>query len=124
MAKFIEFSSKSINPESDRVFDVSPEEVQAQMSNVKLIDVRRPDEYTGELGHIPGSELITLDLLPNNIDQIPKDQTVICICRSGKRSGRATDFLLEHGHPSVYNLKGGMIAWNENGFSTEGKNQE
>ena len=52
-------------------------------------------------------------------NEIPKDKTVVFVCRSGGRSARATAHALEHGYTNVYNLKGGMILWNELHLETE-----
>ncbi|NJM10363.1 MAG: rhodanese-like domain-containing protein, partial [Bdellovibrionaceae bacterium] len=99
-----------------------PKELWEQKDNVVMVDVRRPDEFTGELGHVPGSEHIVLDNLPQSIGDLPKNRTVVFICRSGARSGRATAFAHEQGFTSVYNMKGGMLLWNELGLKVEGRN--
>jgi hydroxyacylglutathione hydrolase len=117
----VDFKTRVQNPEVPNAFDVDPEEVFSLKDQVRLVDVRRPDEYEGELGHAPGAQLMTLDTLPENISSLPKDETIVFICRSGGRSGRATGFALEKGFTKVYNMKGGMIAWNEKGLETEGK---
>lgn len=111
--KFIGFDSKSKNPQYEDVYDIEPQELQKKASSVKLIDVRQPDEFVGELGHIADSELLVLDTLPDKMSQIPKDQTVVFICRSGGRSARAAAFALSNGYSHVYNLRGGMLLWNE-----------
>ncbi|MCB0384081.1 MAG: rhodanese-like domain-containing protein [Bdellovibrionales bacterium] len=121
---FVDFQSKTLNPEHRDVHDVAPEEVLAKKSEVCLIDVRRPDEFEGELGHIPGAELLTLDYLPMQISQLPKDKTMVIVCRSGNRSGHAAAFLVENGFTSVFNMKGGMILWNELGLVTEGRDDD
>lgn len=111
--KYIQFTSKTENPHYEGVFDIGPQELKDKLNEVKLIDVRQPDEYTGELGHIANSELMVLDTLPDRLDAIPKDKTVVFICRSGGRSARATAFALMNGFQSVFNLQGGMLLWNE-----------
>lgn len=118
---FFEFKTKIKNNDVPGVFDVTPQEVQQNSSQLLLVDVRRPDEYTGELGHIPGTQLIVLDTLPQHIENLPKDKTIVFVCRSGARSARATAFAHECGLPEVYNMKGGMILWNELKLETEGK---
>lgn len=122
MSKYTTFTSTETNPELDMVTDVTPDEVYAKADKLTLIDVRSADEYTGELGHIPNAKLVTLDTLMDNIDDIPKDKTVIFICRSGRRSANATAIAQDNGFESVYNMKGGMLAWNDMGLATEGKN--
>jgi rhodanese-related sulfurtransferase len=111
--QFMSFDSKSENPHFEGVFDIEPQELQEKLNNVKLIDVRQHSEYTGELGHIPAAELMVLDTLPEKIAHLPKDQTVVFICHSGGRSARATAFALMNGFESVFNLRGGMLLWND-----------
>ena len=73
-----------------------------------LLDVRQPEEFRS--GHIPGAKLIPLGELRQRINELPKDREIICVCRSGNRSGSATRQLTEAGF-RVRNLNGGMIAW-------------
>ncbi len=124
MPNYTTFSTAETNPDLDMVQDVSPDEVNAKIKNLELIDVRSSDEYVGELGHIPNSTLITLDTLMDHIDEIPKEKTVVFICRSGRRSANATAIAQDNGFESVYNMKGGMLLWNEMGLTTEGKSAE
>ncbi len=122
MSNFVSFSTAEQNPELNIVEDVSPDEVNAKSNNLTIVDVRTQEEYTGELGHIPNSKLVTLDTLMDHIDDIPKDKTVVFICRSGRRSANATAIAKDNGFESVFNMKGGMLLWNEMGLTTEGKN--
>jgi rhodanese-related sulfurtransferase len=115
MAKdsIVEFSTATENPSVPGVLDISPEEFKKKKDKVVAIDVRRHDEWIGELGHIAGARLITLDVLNEGMDEFPKDATIVFICRSGARSARASAIAQARGFKSVYNLKGGMILWNE-----------
>jgi rhodanese-related sulfurtransferase len=115
----MEFTSQSKNPQFPGVIDVDPKEVLSTTGQAQLIDVRRPDEYTGELGHVAGAKLLTLDQLPGKMDSLSKDKPIIFICRSGGRSAQATAFALENGFSEVYNMKGGMLLWNEYGLKIE-----
>ncbi|MGE5087081.1 MAG: rhodanese-like domain-containing protein [Bacillota bacterium] len=109
----VDFTSKTENPHFEGVCDIAPAELHQKMSKVKLIDVRQPEEFTGELGHIHGAELLVLDTLPDQLDNLPKDQTIVFICRSGGRSAKATAFAMMNGFKNVYNMRGGMLHWNE-----------
>lgn len=109
----VQFRTKQTNPENPGVEDVDPKELWEQKTNVEIVDVRRPDEFTGELGHVPGAQLMVLDTLPERLNELPKDKTVVFVCRSGGRSGRATAFAKENGFTDVYNMKGGMLLWND-----------
>lgn len=119
----VPFRTKSSNPENPSVSDIDPQELWEQKNNVLLVDVRRPDEFTDELGHVPGATLMVLDHLPQVIGELPTDKTIVFICRSGGRSGKAAAFAQENGLTDVYNMKGGMLLWNQLGLQVEGRNE-
>lgn len=75
-----------------------------------LIDVREVAEYQD--GHISGSVNIPLGTLLNQIAEAvnDKEQTIIVYCRSGNRSKKAADELLQQGYLNVYDL-GGINTW-------------
>lgn len=93
--------------------DISPKEFQEgiQQENIQLIDVRTPAEY-GE-GHIAGATLINIQEhdFRDKIDELPHDKPVYVYCRSGARSGAAMRYMETAGFQEVYNLKGGILAW-------------
>ncbi len=74
-----------------------------------LIDVREPDEYA--IARIDGSKLIPLKTLPDHLDSLPKDREILVHCKSGGRSAKAIQFLLDHGFTRVKNVSGGIDAW-------------
>lgn len=76
-----------------------------------MIDVREPNEWDRQ--HLPGIEKISLGVLPAKVFDLEhlRDQEVVLMCRSGGRSGRATEFLRQQGFSKVRNLTGGMLAW-------------
>lgn len=75
---------------------------------LKLIDVREVEEV--EAGHIPGIINIPLSVLETRIPELDKSEKYIVVCRSGKRSGMATQLLESHGF-NVTNMVGGMLEW-------------
>ncbi|MCL1697140.1 MULTISPECIES: rhodanese-like domain-containing protein [unclassified Lysinibacillus] len=91
--------------------EISAKEVQQafeQGQSLNLIDVREVDEV--EVGHIPGIIHIPLGLLEFRMHELNKDESYIMVCRSGGRSGSATQFLESQGF-DVSNMVGGMLAW-------------
>jgi glyoxylase-like metal-dependent hydrolase (beta-lactamase superfamily II)/rhodanese-related sulfurtransferase len=99
---------------------VSVENVKANLGkDFRLIDVRRPEEFTGELGHVPGSELVPLGPeLMRFLAETDKNKEIVFICRSGARSGQATTLSRDAGFAKTANMAGGMLRWNELGYST------
>jgi len=79
--------------------------------NALVLDVRDDGEY--KAGHILNSTQIPLGKLKERIDELEKyrEQPVVAVCRSGLRSGSACMLLGKHGFTQVYNLTGGITAW-------------
>lgn len=86
---------------------------------LRVIDVREPDEFLGELGHIPGSELAPLRTLAAWAAVLPRDRPIVTVCRSGGRSGKAALELRTHGFGHVASLRGGMVEWNSRGLPVQ-----
>ncbi len=85
-----------------------------QSKKIRLIDVRRPDEYNAELGHIAGAELITLGPdLTAFLEKGDRTEEIVFVCRSGGRSGAATAESVRAGYKFSVNMLGGMLRWNE-----------
>jgi rhodanese-related sulfurtransferase len=122
--KFVEFKSKIPNARLPTVNDVTTDEVRTKMQNVLIVDVRRPDEWIGEFGHIPDAMHLILDMLPARIQELPKDKTIVFVCRSGARSAQAAAFALENGLKSVYNMQGGMMEWTKKNYETEERSSD
>lgn len=79
--------------------------------NAIFLDIRDDGEYGG--GHIPEAIHIPIRQLPDRIGELNKhkDCPVIAYCRSGNRSNGAGSVLKKHGFENVYNLSGGIAAW-------------
>jgi len=95
------------------------------LARYRIVDVRQPEEFTGELGHIAGSLLLPLGELierlerghePGDVFASDTDEAYLLVCRSGNRSGQACARLAEAGVPRVLNLLGGMLEWNRLGL--------
>ena len=71
--------------------------------------------------HIPGAIHIPLGQLPERLTELKqyKDSPVIAQCRSGRRSAQASDVLKSAGFSYVYNMEGGLNAWDKAGLKTE-----
>ena len=86
----------------------TPDEAHSRTPDVVLLDVRESDEWSA--GHAPGARHMPLGTVEPST--LPDDAMVLCICRSGGRSAKATDRLRQAGIDS-HNVTGGMQAWAE-----------
>jgi rhodanese-related sulfurtransferase len=73
-----------------------------------LLDVREDDEWTA--GHVAGARHIPLGQLGARSDEVPRNELIYVICRSGTRSARAAQALAGAGWRAV-NVAGGMQDW-------------
>jgi len=78
-----------------------------------LLDVREDGEFAA--GRSADARHLPLATLPDYLETLDRERQIVCVCRSGGRSARATEFLVEQGFDAV-NLEGGMTAWHEAGL--------
>lgn len=85
-----------------------------------LVDVRSAEEFTGDLGHVPGAINIPLAALPAQMDSLQQRRggAITVICRTDKRSAAAQKSMQAAGLSGVRALRGGMERWNALGFAT------
>ncbi|WKK79493.1 rhodanese-like domain-containing protein [Marivirga arenosa] len=95
--------------------NIGPEEFDklSKEPNTEIIDVRTPAEK--EEGFIEGAKMINImgPDFANEINALDKDKTYLVYCRSGNRSGTACGFMASNGFDKLYNLDGGINAWNQ-----------
>ncbi|GAB4446526.1 MAG: hypothetical protein Kow0031_29170 [Anaerolineae bacterium] len=82
--------------------------------DIVLIDVREPREFSR--GHIHQAVLMPIRAVPKRGEELPKDIPIVVICRIGRRSRLAAGILKNMGYNNVYNLQGGVLAWEAAGF--------
>lgn len=85
-----------------------------------VLDVRTSQEYAE--GRIEGSEnldVLKTDLFTTSIEKLDKSKTYYVICRSGSRSQKAANQMKEAGFKNVFNITGGMQAWEAANFPVE-----
>jgi rhodanese-related sulfurtransferase len=95
------------------VSEIDVEQLQSELANVTLIDVRRTEEY--EAGHVAGARLITLTDVPDYLVELRNSGPLHIICASGGRSMSASEFLDSEGIDCT-NIAGGTKAWIAAGF--------
>ena len=84
-----------------------------------VLDVRDATEFAA--GHLPRARNIPAKDLPGRLEEIGKykERAVLVTCRAGPRAGAATRVLKRAGFNTVYQLKGGMVAWQQASLPVE-----
>ncbi|WP_251025633.1 MULTISPECIES: rhodanese-like domain-containing protein [Exiguobacterium] len=97
--------------EKDEITRIDVKTLQNKLENeeITLLDVRESSEYEG--GHIEGAVNASLSSLDANQLPYPKDEPIYVICRSGNRSAQAASQLQDAGYTEIYDVSGGMMAW-------------
>jgi rhodanese-related sulfurtransferase len=88
-----------------------------QNDQIVVLDVRTLGEY--RQGHLAEAKLIPIDQLSQRLGEIPTNRPILLYCAVGYRSAEAANFLVRRGFPSVYNMYGGISAWQVRGYPVQ-----
>ena len=104
--------------------NITPQEAFTLIQNNKtnsgfvILDVRTPEEFAD--GHIENT--INIDFYSktfrDELGKLDKNKTYLIYCQSGNRSGKTLDMMTELNFKEVYNMLGGILAWNAEGLPT------
>ncbi len=98
------------------VFEIIKKDKNKDSKEVVVLDARTQQEYLA--GHLDNA--LNIDFLAHSIDvsleKLDKNKTYIVYCQSGQRSGEMSKIMSRMGFASVYNMQGGIIQWNIDGF--------
>lgn len=105
-----------ITPESqaDQNEEITPAEVAALLDRSDkpfLLDVREANEW--EIGHLPGATRISVNELPERLNELDSAREMVVYCRSGVRSAKAIGILKQAGFRKLKNMTGGILRWSE-----------
>lgn len=101
---------------SSDIPEIAPTALKARLDageRPTLVDVR--EAYEREIADLPdvGQLRIPLGEVAERVADVPRDEEVVVYCRSGGRSGSVVQFLRAQGFEKVVNLRGGVLAWQE-----------
>lgn len=98
--------------------EVSVEEAQHMyQEGAFFLDVRTQEEW--DEFHIPNTTLIPLNELESRLSELPNDEEIVVVCRSGNRSQSGRDILLNNGFEQATSMAGGVTEWRSKGYPTE-----
>lgn len=104
--------SKRINQKIQNPVLLTPVQLKSRQNQLLVVDIRGWLEYW--LGHIPGARRFSRNRV---LKEISKDQEIVITCLSGHRSAIAAQWLVTQGYQKVYNLQGGLLAWQSAGYA-------
>jgi len=82
-----------------------------------ILDVRTLEEFNQ--GHLEGALHIPVDELEGRLDELSEEKPIIVHCKSGGRSKTASNLLIENGFTQVYDMSGGILEWEQEGYPME-----
>lgn len=119
-------ASEGTNELSPTTGNVTPKEAHSIVSenagsgNFVILDVRTPEEFRS--GHIKGA--LNLDFYSKDfrdkLNKLDKKKTYLTHCRSGRRSARTLEIMRELGFKRAYNMLGGIMGWQKEGYPVTG----
>lgn len=112
----VEIVGQTVSVEGGTYTDVSAAEMQTMLvdKDFTFINVHIPFQ-----GDIPSTDLsIPYDQFDQNLDELPADKgaKIVVYCRSGYMSAIAAQTLISKGYTNIWNLSGGMVAWEQAGL--------
>lgn len=114
----VEVVGKQVNVNGGSYTDISVAELQTMLADkdFSLVNVHIPFE-----GNIASTDLsIPYDQIAQNLDKLPdKTAKIVLYCRSGRMSAIAAETLVGLGYNNLWNLSGGMVAWEQAGLTIE-----
>ncbi len=99
---------------------VQPEELWTDLTDgeptASIIDIREMGEFMQ--AHVPRSSLIPMPRILQGDVALPKDEPIVLVCRTGRRTTQTICLLQKQGYENIKNLDGGMVAWHKAGLPT------
>ncbi len=109
-------TAMSLFAEAQPVKKLDPQNFDKKLKESKeavLIDVRTPNEYAQS--HLANA--LSIDIYANDfksrVSKLDKTKPVFVYCKAGSRSGSAVDIMEDLGFKEIYDLKGGIISWQQ-----------
>lgn len=112
----VEVVGKRVTVSGGSFTDVSPAELQTMLANKDFTFVNVHSPFEGKIAKTDLS--IPYDQIDQNLDKLPADKNakIVLYCRSGHMSDIAAKTLIGLGYTNIWNLSGGMMAWEQAGL--------
>ena len=122
-SKPVEVIGEKVNVDGGTYHNINAEELDTMLKEKDFVFINVHIPFAG---NIAGTDLsIPYDQItePANLAQLPTDKNakIVLYCRSGRMSAIAAEALVKLGYTDIWNLKGGMLEWEQAGFEIQGK---
>lgn len=107
---------REVKVDGGSYLDIAPAQLSEMLEDKDFLLVNVHIPYEGE---IPETDLfVPYDEVEQNLSQFPRDRAekIVLYCRSGSMSATAARTLVKLGFTNVWNLDGGMVAWEQQGY--------
>jgi len=108
-----------VSVEGGAYLNVTPAELKTMLDDKDFVFINVHIPFAG---NIAGTDLsIPYDQIDQNLDKLPSDKSakVVLYCRSGRMSAIAAETLVKLGYTNIWNLDGGMVAWEQAGYEIQ-----
>lgn len=112
-------TGKPVTVDGGSYFNIAPTELQSMLGNKDFVFVNVHIPFAGD---IAGTDLsIPYDQIDQNLSLLPADKNskIVLYCRSGRMSAIAAETLVKLGYTNIWNLDGGMVAWEQAGYDIQ-----
>lgn len=96
--------------------DITPKELQAMLARKDFTFVNVHIPFEGDIAQTDVS--IPYNEIDRNLNKLPADKNarIVLYCRSGRMSTEAAQVLVKQGYTNIFQLAGGMLAWEKDGY--------
>lgn len=101
--------------------NVSPNELNTMLKNKDFVFVNVHIPFAGDIANTDLSIPYDQISASENLSQFPADKNakIVLYCRSGRMSAIAAEELVSLGYTNIWELKGGMVDWEQAGYNIE-----
>lgn len=105
-----------VQTEGGTYTNITPQELKTMLEHKDFAFVNTHIPYEGEIE--PTDAFVPYDALDENLGKLPADKNakIVLYCRSDRMSTIAARALVQKGYTNLYNLDGGMVAWESAGL--------
>jgi rhodanese-related sulfurtransferase len=112
-------SGEEVNAGGGSYSDIDAQQLKTMLYDQDVVFINVHIPFAGD---IPGTDLsIPYDQIEQNLSQLPADKNapIVPYCRSGRMSQIAAEELISSGYTNIWNLQGGMLAWEQAGYEIQ-----